>query len=57
MKVDLDLEGNDRIELEGGGDLSLKHTPQGDLNLTGRYTLTGGLMKYSLPVIAAKNLK
>ena len=57
LKVDLDLEGNDRIELEGGGDLSLKHTPQGDLNLTGRYTLTGGLMKYSLPVIAAKEFE
>lgn len=57
LKVDLDLEGNDRIELEGGGDLSLKYTPQGDLNLTGRYTLTGGLMKYSLPVIAAKEFE
>lgn len=54
LKVDLDDNGGDRVELEGGGDLSLKYTPQGDMTLTGRYTLTGGVMKYSLPVIAAK---
>ena len=32
----------------------MKYTPQGDLTLTGRYTLSGGLMKYSLPIIAVK---
>lgn len=55
VKVDLDASNDNRIELEGGGDLSLKYTPQGDLTLSGRYTLTGGLMKYALPVIAAKS--
>lgn len=54
LKVDLDATTDDRIVLEGGGDLSMKYTPQGDLTLTGRYTLSGGLMKYALPVIAAK---
>lgn len=54
LKVDLNTGNDDRVELEGGGDLSLKYTPQGDLSLTGRYTLSGGLMKYALPVIAAK---
>ena len=54
MKIDLNPNSDDRVELEGGGDLSLKYTPQGDMTLTGRYTLTGGLMKYALPVIAAK---
>ncbi len=54
IKVDLDASNDNRIELEGGGDLSMKYTPQGDLTLTGRYTLSGGLMKYALPVIAAK---
>lgn len=54
LKVDLDASNDNRIELEGGGDLSMKYTPQGDLTLTGRYTLSGGLMKYALPVIAAK---
>ena len=45
VKVDLDASNDNRIELEGGGDLSMKYTPQGDLTLTGRYTLSGGLMK------------
>lgn len=54
VKVDLDASNDNRIELEGGGDLSMKYTSQGDLTLTGRYTLSGGLMKYALPVIAAK---
>lgn len=54
LKVDLDASNDNRVELEGGGDLSMKYTPQGDLTLTGRYTLSGGLMKYALPVIAAK---
>ena len=54
LKVDLDASNDNRIELVGGGDLSMKYTPQGDLTLTGRYTLSGGLMKYALPVIAAK---
>lgn len=54
VKVDLDTSNDNRIELEGGGDLSMKYTPQGDLTLTGRYTLSGGLMKYALPVISAK---
>ena len=38
VKVDLDASDN-RIELEGGGDLSMKYTPQGDLTLTGRYKI------------------
>jgi hypothetical protein len=43
--------------LQGGGNLSLKYTPQGDLSLTGRYTLTGGTIKYSLPVIPLKEFQ
>lgn len=54
MKVDLDATSDNRVELEGGGNLSLKYSPQGDMLLSGRYTLSGGLMKYALPVIAAK---
>ena len=54
VKVDLDASNDNKIQLEGGGDLSMKYTPQGDLTLTGRYTMTGGVMKYSLPVVAVK---
>mgnify|MGYP000418174179 CR=1 FL=1 len=44
-------------ELEGGGDLNMQYTPQGDMSLTGRYTLSGGVMKYSLPIIPLKEFQ
>lgn len=52
LKVDLSADRESRVELEGGGDLSLQYTPQGDLMLTGRYTLVSGLLKYSLSFIS-----
>ena len=57
LKVDLDASNDNRVELEGGGDLSMKYTPQGDLTLSGRYTLIGGMMKYALPVIPLKEFQ
>lgn len=57
LKADLSADRSSRVELEGGGDLSLRYTPQGDLTLTGRYTLTGGMMKYALPVIPLKEFQ
>lgn len=50
----VNLGDDNYVEVEGGGNLSLQYTPQGDLLLTGRYTLTDGEMKYSLPVIPLK---
>ena len=57
LKADLSPDRSNRVELEGGGDLSLQYTPQGDLTLTGRYTLTGGIFKYQLPVIPLKEFQ
>ena len=52
--VDLSPDQSNHINLEGGGDLSFQYTPQGDMFLNGRYTLTGGTIKYSIPVIPLK---
>lgn len=52
--VDLSDDQSNHINLEGGGDLSFQYTPQGDMFLNGRYTLTGGTIKYSIPVIPLK---
>lgn len=54
LRADLSADRSKYIELEGGGDLNMQYTPQGDMNLTGRYTLSGGVMKYSLPIIPLK---
>lgn len=64
MKINIDqgaqvhcLLSEDRskyIDLEGGGELTMHYTPQGDLTLNGRYTVLNGEMKYSLPVIPLK---
>ena len=54
LRADLSMDRSKYIELEGGGDLNMRYTPQGDINLTGRYTLSGGTMKYSIPIIPLK---
>ncbi|MBO7417938.1 MAG: translocation/assembly module TamB domain-containing protein [Bacteroidaceae bacterium] len=54
LRANLTTDGSKYVELQGGGDLNMLYTPQGDMNLTGRYTLSGGTMKYSLPVIPLK---
>ena len=54
LRADLSSDRSQYIELEGGGDLSWQYTPQGDMSLTGRYTFSGGVMKFSLPVIPLK---
>ncbi|MCD8183341.1 MAG: translocation/assembly module TamB [Bacteroides sp.] len=57
LRADLSPDRSKFIELEGGGDLNMQYTPQGDINLTGRYTLSGGVMKYSLPIIPLKEFQ
>ena len=54
MNVDLGTDDSNKIKLEGGGDLSFQYTPQGDMFLNGRYTLSGGTIRYSIPVIPLK---
>lgn len=42
------------INVQGGGSLVMTYTPEGVLNLQGRYTINEGEMKYTLPVIPLK---
>ena len=50
---DLNVEQTNYIDLMGGGDLRMRYNAAG-LDLTGRYTLSAGEMKYSMPVIPLK---
>ncbi len=49
--IDLSPKGDDRVELVGGGDLAFKMSPRGDMDLSGRYSLTDGYVNYTLPVL------
>lgn len=39
------------VNVQGGGSVTMTYTPEGVLNLQGRYTINEGEMKYTLPVI------
>lgn len=52
--VDLTPDQSSHVNLEGGGDLSFQYTPMGDMILSGRYTFSSGVIKYSLPIIPLK---
>lgn len=47
----LNADHTNYIDLMGGGDLRMSYNTTDNLQLTGRYTLNNGEMKYSLPVI------
>jgi hypothetical protein len=49
----LNANQSNYVDLMGGGDLRMKYNTEG-IDLKGRYTLTSGEMKYSLPVIPLK---
>lgn len=54
INADLTPDQSSHVNLEGGGDLSFQYTQMGDMILNGRYTLSGGTIKYSLPIIPLK---
>lgn len=50
----LNTDKSNYIDLVGGGDLRMSYNPTDNLQLTGKYTLSNGEMKYSLPIIPLK---
>lgn len=50
----LNADHSNYIDLMGGGDLRMNYNEADGLQLTGRYTLNNGEMKYALPVIPLK---
>lgn len=54
INADITPDRSSRIELEGGGNLSFQYTRQGEMLMNGRYTLSGGMVKYAMPVIPLK---
>ncbi len=50
----LNADKSNYIDLMGGGDLRMTYNPVDNLQLSGKYTLNNGEMKYSLPIIPLK---
>ncbi len=55
--VDLSANGENRIDLQGGGHLTYTMNPLGDVSLSGKYVLSGGTVRYNPPVISQKIFK
>lgn len=51
MAIDLSPSGDDHVELVGGGDLAFRLSPMGETDLSGRYNLSGGYVRYQLPIL------
>ncbi len=54
VAVYLSDDGQNRINLKGGGNLTYAVNPLGDSRFSGKYELTGGTVRYNPPVISEK---
>ncbi len=50
----LSADGSSYVNLEGGGTLNMTYSPEKDLQMTGRYTINKGTLKYTMMVIPLK---
>ncbi len=53
VRCDLNADQTNYVDILGGGEMRMKYTSE-EMTLTGRYTVSNGQMKYSLPVIPLK---
>ena len=57
VHVLLSEDGQNDVNIEGGGDLTLTYSSQNDLKLYGRYTLLSGNLNYSLMVMSLRDCR
>lgn len=57
LHCDMSADGKSYLDCTGGGQLKLRMFPNGMLNLTGRYNINDGQMKYTLPFIPLKTFE
>ena len=50
-------DGRDRIELQGGGNITMTYDLQNELQMYGRYTIEEGTMRYSIMAIPLNDFK
>ncbi len=54
VHCDISEDGDSYVDFKGGGDLVMRYTPDGNIYVTGKYSISDGTMKYTLPVIPLK---
>ncbi len=54
LHVALSEDGGSYFNCRGGGNLTMRYFPNGEITLTGRFTMNEGEMKYALPFIPLK---
>lgn len=54
LHCQLSEDGSSYFNCRGGGNLSMKYFPNGEIFLTGRFSMSEGEMKYALPFIPLK---
>ena len=54
LGINMSADGKNRIDLIGGGNLLYSATALGDTRVSGRYTLTGGYVRYAPPFLSSK---
>lgn len=57
LRAELSADRQSYVEVQGGGNVRMTLTPEGVLNMQGRYTINEGEMKYTLPVIPLRTFK
>lgn len=57
IRCELSADGNSYFNCKGGGNLTMKYLPSGNMTLLGRFNLKSGEMKYELPFIPLKTFK
>lgn len=55
VTLDLSENGDNEVAVQGGGNLTFSITPEAGNNLVGKYTLSGGNVRYAIPVVGEKN--
>ena len=54
VRCEFSADKQSYVNVQGGGSLTMNYSPEGVVNMLGRYTINEGEMKYSLPVIPLK---
>lgn len=54
LHCQLSADGKSYVDCKGGGDLTLRMFPSGEMALNGRFNIDSGEMKYTLPFIPLK---